>query len=195
MKKIYLLITTALISATGFAQTLTQANNAMILGDTYSTKQCDSTGINPGGNGASQVYNFSTIAIHNSTIKNYTTVTVASTSSASAYPSASVAVSAGVGANSFYTSNTTDYKYWGGNLNVGGVSAVFGFSTPMAQARYPMSLTNSTVSATSGTLVVLGNNGTFTGNHTVTATGAGALQLPSSTFPNVLKVTTAQRCV
>lgn len=192
MKKIYLLITTALISATGFAQTLTQANNAMILGDTYSTKQCDSTGINPGGNGASQVYNFSTIAIHNSTIKNYTTVTVASTSSASAYPSASVAVSAGVGANSFYTSNTTDYKYWGGNLNVGGVSAVFGFSTPMAQARYPMSLTNSTVSATSGTLVVLGNNGTFTGNHTVTATGAGALQLPSSTFPNVLKVTTAQ---
>lgn len=192
MKKIYLLISAALISAGSYAQTLTQANNAFALGNTFSTKQCDSTGITAGGNGAAQTWNYSTIAIHNSTIKNYTTITVASSGSAAAYPSSSVAVSGGPGAISFYSSNTTDNKYWGGNINVGGVAAIFGYSSPAAYARYPMSLTNSTLSATAGTLLVLGNNGTFTGNCTVTATGSGALQLPSITFPNVLKMTTAQ---
>jgi hypothetical protein len=193
MKKIYLLISAALLSAGAYAQTLTQANNAMVIGNTYSTKQCDSTGITAGGNGPGQTWNYSTISIHNSTVKNYTAVTVASTGSAAAYPAASVAVSGGPGNNSYYTSNTTDYKYYGGNLNVGGVAAVIGFSTPMAQARYPMSITNSTVSATSGTLLVLGNNGTFTGSHTVTATGTGALQLPGSiTYPNTIKVISAQ---
>ena len=193
MKKIYLLISASLLSAGAYAQTLTQANNLMVIGNTYSTKQCDSTGISAGGNGPGQTWNYSTISIHNSTVKNYTAVTVASTGSAAAYPASSVAVSGGAGNNSFYTSNTTDYKYYGGNLNVGGVAAVIGFSSPMAQARYPMSLTNATTSATSGTLIVLGNNGTFTGNHTVTATGTGALQLPGSiTYPNTLKVITAQ---
>lgn len=193
MKKIYLALSTALLGFAVNAQTLTQANNSMLLGDTYSTKQCDSTGVNPGGNGASQVYNFSTVTIHNSTIKNYTAVTVASTGSASAYPSANIAVGAGANNNSFYTYSATECKYYGGNINVGGVQAVFGFSSPQVNMKYPTSLTTSTVSATAGTLIVLGNNGTFTGNSTVTATGSGTLQLPSSiSYPNVLKVVTTQ---
>lgn len=185
-------MTAAIFSLAANSQTLTQANNAMIIGDTYSTKQCDSTGISAGGNGPGQTWNFSTIAIHNSTIKNYTAVTVASTGSATSYPSAAVAVSAGPGANSFYSSTAGDYKYWGGDVSVGGVSAVLGLTSPAIYAAYPMSLSNSTTSATSGTLQVLGNGGTFTGNCTVTATGTGALQLPSATFPNAIKVLNGQ---
>lgn len=193
MKKIYLVISAAILSAGAFAQTINQTNNAFVLGNTYSTKQCDSTGVTPGGNGAGQLYNYSTGAIHNSTIKNYTAVTVASTSSLSTYPSASIAVSGGANNNSFYTYSATECKYWGGNINVGGVQAVFGFSSPQVNMKYPTSLTTSTTSATAGTLIVLGNNGTFTGNTTVTATGSGTLQLPSSiSYPNVLKVVTTQ---
>lgn len=193
MKKIYLLISTAILSAGAFAQTINQTNNAFILGDTYSIKQCDSSGVNTGGNGAGQVYNYSTVTIHNSTIKNYTAVTVASTGSAAAYPSAGIAVGAGANNNSYYTYSATECKYYGGNINVGGVQAVFGFSSPQVNMKYPTSLTTSTVSATAGTLIVLGNNGTFTGNATVTATGSGTLQLPSSiSYPNVLKVVTTQ---
>lgn len=193
MKKIYLLISTALISAGAFAQTINQANNAFVLGNTYSTKQCDSTGINPGGNGAAQVYNYSTIGIHNAIVKNYTTITVASTGSATSYPSSSVAISGGSADNSFYSYTANEAKYWGGNLNVGGVAAIIGFSSPQVNMKYPTSLTTSTASSTAGTLVVLGNNGTFTGGATVTATGSGALQLPGGiTYPNVLKVTSTQ---
>lgn len=192
MKKIYLLISAALLSAGAYAQSLTQGNHAMSIGNTFSTKQCDSTGINAGGNGASQVWNFSTIAIHNSTLKNFAGVSVASTGSTSAYPSAGVAVSGGVGANSFYSSNSTDYKYWGGDLTVGATAAVLVYSQSQARARYPMGISGSTIAAVSGSISALSNNGTFTGTGTVTATGTGVLNLPGMSFSNVLKVITTQ---
>ena len=193
MKKIYLLISAAIISAGAYAQTINQSNNAFIIGNTYSTKQCDSTAISVGGNGAGQTYNYSSIVIHNSVVKNYTAVTVASTGSASAYPSASVSLKAGATDNSFYSYTANEAKYWGGNLNVGGVQATIGFSNPQVNMKYPTTLSTSTISSTSGTLVVLGNNGTFTGSATITATGSGVLQLPSGVnFPNALKVVSTQ---
>lgn len=193
MKKIYLLISAAIISAGAYAQTINQSNNAFVIGNTYSTKQCDSTAISVGGNGAGQTYNYSSIVIHNSVVKNYTAVTVASTGSASAYPSASVSLKAGATDNSFYSYTANEAKYWGGNLNVGGVQATIGFSNPQVNMKYPTTLSTSTISSTSGTLVVLGNNGTFTGSATITATGSGVLQLPSGVnFPNALKVVSTQ---
>lgn len=192
MKKIYFVLAAAMLSVGAFAQTLTQANHAMSLGNMFSTKQCDSTGVTPGGNGPSQTWNYSTITIHNSTVKNFTAVTVASTGSASAYPSAAIAVSSGANGNSFYSSNATDYKYWGGDIVAGAIMAVLNYSSAASYARYPMSLTGSTVTAIGGTISASSNVGSFTGNCTVTATGSGALNLPGMTFPNVLKVTTAQ---
>ncbi len=194
MKKIYLLISAALISAGAYAQTINQTNNAFVVGDTYSTKQCDSTAINVGGNGSGQTYNYSSIVIHNSVVKNYTAVTVASTGSTSAYPSASLSLKAGATDNSFYSYTANEAKYWGGNLNVGGIQATIGFSNPQVNMKYPTTLSTSTISAsTTGTLVVLGNNGTFTGSATITATGSGVLQLPSGVnFPNALKVVSTQ---
>lgn len=192
MKKIYLLIAATAISAGAFAQTLSQANHAMAVGNTYSTKQCDSTGITPGGTGASQVWNYGALSIHNAIVKNYTAVTVASTGSAAAYPSAGVAVSSGANANSFYSSNATDYKYWGGDVNVGGIGVVLNFSTAASYARYPMSLSTTTNNAISGSITTPLGNGTFAGNCTVTASGSGTLNLPGRSFSNVLKVTTTQ---
>lgn len=192
MKKIYLLISAALLSAGAYAQTLNQGNHAMVVGNSYATKQCDSTGVTPGGNGTGQTWNFSTVTIHNSTLKNYNAVTVASTGSAAAYPAAGVAVSAGANQNSFYSSNTTDYKYYGGDIMVGTNAVVLNYSSPLAAARYPMAITNATTSAISGSISAFSNNGTFTGNATVTATGTGTLNLPSMTFPSVIKVVSVQ---
>lgn len=192
MKKIYLLISAAMLSAGAFAQTLTQANHAMSVGNTYSTKQCDSTAINPGGNGVSQTWNYSTIAIHNSTIKNYTAVTVASTGSATAFPSAGVAVSSGPGETSFYSSTANDYKYWGGDVKLNGIGVILSFSNPAIYAKYPMSLLTTTSSPISGSITSGFGSGTFSGNGSFTVTGSGNLNLPGMTFPNVLKVVSTQ---
>ncbi|HRD39546.1 MAG TPA: hypothetical protein PLC65_13010, partial [Bacteroidia bacterium] len=86
---------------------------------------------------------------------------VASTGSAAAYPAAGVAVSAGANQNSFYSSNTTDYKYYGGDIMVGTNAVVLNYSSPLAAARYPMAITNATTSAISGSISAFSNNGTF----------------------------------
>ena len=48
MKKIYSFIAVAFCIGNINAQTLTQANNAPIVGDVFQTVDCNSVGINPG---------------------------------------------------------------------------------------------------------------------------------------------------
>ena len=115
MKKIYSIIAAAVCVSSLNAQTLTQANQAPIVSDSYQTVDCSTVGINPGGNGAGQTYNFSTLTVLTNTATN-TGVTVASTGSATTYPSASVSIQTGT-ANAFYSSSATLLRYWGGDIN------------------------------------------------------------------------------
>ncbi len=195
MKKLYFTILSAIVAFNvGNAQSLTQANNAPVNGDAFGTKQCDSTAINPGASGAGAVWSFSTIVVH-PPVTSYTGASVASTGSTTSFPSAGVAVGAGAGKNSFYSSSATDLKYWGGDVTLGALGAVVVYTgtNSASVAKYPMTLGTTTTTAVSGTLTVSGNNGTFNGTCTATADGTGTLKLPSGvTFNNVIRVMTVQ---
>lgn len=193
MKKIYVTLLSAMIACGVNAQTMTQANSVLAVGDMATTKQCDSTTINPGGNGANQVWNFSSLTIHNSVVTNYTGVTPASTGSATSYPSANVAVQQATGNNSFYDSNSSYLKYWGGNLNIGTVNVLFAYTTPAIYETFPFGLSSTSTNSVAGTLTVSSNSGNFTGTCTSTGLGTGTINLPGgSTVTNVLKMSISQ---
>lgn len=191
MKKIYTLFAAAICMSSLNAQTLTQANHAPIVGDMYQTVNCTTVGANPGGNGPSQTWNFSSLTVLTTTTTN-NGVTVASTGSASTYPSASVAVNSGTNGNSFYSSGASSLEYWGGNIVVGGQAVTMAYSSSATHAVYPMTLGSTSNGAITGTAShPLAGSGPFVGTNTVTAAGTGTLMLPGGyNFPNVLKVTT-----
>lgn len=190
MKKIYSIIAAAICVSGLNAQTLTQANHAPTVGDTYQTVACNSVGITPGGNGAGQTWNYSTMSILTTTTTN-NAVTVASTGSAAAYPSANVAVQSGTAGSSFYSSSASNLMYWGGNIIVGGQAVTMSYTTAAAHAAYPMILGTTSNGNIGGTVShPIAGTGNFAGTNTVTGAGTGTLMLPGGyNFPNVLKVT------
>ncbi len=193
MKKIYSLFAAAICISSLNAQTLTQANHAPIVGDMYQTVNCTTVGANPGGNGAGQTWNFSSLTVLSTTTTN-NGVTAASTGSAATYPSANVALSIGTGTNSFYSSSASSLSYWGGDIIVGGQVVTMAYSSAAIHASYPMSLSSTANGAIAGTAAhPLAGSGPFVGTNTVTASGTGTLMLPGGyNFPNVLKVTTVK---
>lgn len=193
MKKIYSLIAAAVCVGSINAQTLTQANHAPTVGDTYQTINCGSVGITPGGTGAGQTWNYSTMSILTSTTTN-NAVTVASTGSAAAYPSANVAVQSGTAGSAFYSSSASSLEYWGGNIIVGGQAVTMAYTTSATHASYPMTLGTTSNGNVGGNVShPIAGAGNFAGTNTVTGTGTGTLMLPGgNTFVNVLKVTTSK---
>ena len=187
MKKIILSIFT-FIGLASNAQ-LTQANHAPMPGQNFGTYQCDS--LNPGSAGSGVIWNFSTVNIHTSILKNY----IVGTSASTVYPSANVAVGSATNNTFYYASSSTNLNYYGGNISASGVDASLNYGTPAVFASYPMSFGTSTTSATSGTVYVTSPFPTsfnFTGNCSVLADGTGTLVLPAKTFTNVMRVTTSQ---
>jgi hypothetical protein len=77
-------------------------------------------------------------------------------------------------------------------MSINGTNITVKYGSPAVYAVYPMSLNTNTNSATSGSVNVLGQNGTFTGNCTVTADATGTLVLPAKTFTNIIRVKTVQ---
>jgi hypothetical protein len=193
MKKIYSLLA-AVICVSGLkAQTLTQANHAPIVGDSYQTVNCSTVGALPGGNGTGQTWNFSSLTVQTTTTTN-NGVTVASTGSTATFPSASVAVTSGGNGDSFYSSSISSLLYWGGNIVVGGQAVTMSYTQAAIHATYPMSFGSTANGNISGTAThTLAGSGPFAGTCTVTAAGTGTLMLPGGyNFPNVLKVTTVK---
>lgn len=188
MKKIYLSLLLILISITySDAQSLTQANHAPVVGDSYSTRECSTVNVTPGSSGATSVWTFTDLSTTTVTT-NYFGVTVASTGSATSYPSADVAVQSSTSKSSFYSSSSSLLNYWGGNIVIGGFPLVLTFSTPAIQAKYPMSFGTTTTSAVGGSLSALSNNGTFSGTCSTTADATGTLVLPARTFTDVIRI-------
>lgn len=187
MKKIILSIFT-FIGLTSSAQ-LTQANHAPTPGQNFGTYQCDS--LNPGAAGSGVIWNFATVNIHTSILKNY----IVGTSASTVYPSANVAVGSATNNTFYYASSATNLNYYGGNISASGVDATLNYGTPAVFASYPMSFGTGTTSATAGTINVTSPFPTsinFTGNCSVLADGTGTLVLPAKTFTNVMRVVTSQ---
>ena len=188
MKQILLSISLFLGIAVN-AQTLTEANHSFIAGDVYSTIPCSTVGITPGGTGAAQSWNYTTATSNTIAQVNYT----ASAYSGSAYPSANISVASATNNVSYYKSSTTDLKYYGGNLTVGGVNVSLTYSLPAYYAIYPMAITNATTTNVSGSGIVFGFPATFSGQCSISADATGTITLPSTnTYSNVIRVITSQ---
>jgi hypothetical protein len=191
MKKFYFTILSTIFCAGAMvAQSLTQTNHAPAVGNMYTTKQCDSTGITGGANGAGQLWNYSTIIVH-PTPTNYTVVSATSTGS-TAYASANVAMSAGPSKNSFYSSSSSMYQYWGGDLSIGGLAITLTYTNAATYATYPFAFGSSANSTVSGTLTSPAGNGSFSGSASVSGAGTGTIMLPAGTVNNILKTVTTQ---
>lgn len=188
MKKLYFTFISVLCAFGLNAQTITATNHNPVNGEQYSTYQCDSLTVSVGANGAGVTWNFNSIVTHSSVIANYT----ASTGSWTNFPQANIAVSSSTLDQSYYKTLTGELAYWGGNIGFGGVNASLNYTSPATFMAYPTSLNTGTLSPIGGSLVVLGNNGTFTGVCTSSATATGTLVLPAKTFTNVIRVTTTQ---
>jgi len=193
MKKIYFSLMTLTAGVAVNAQTLTQVNHAPVIGDTYSTMQCDSL-INPGPTGANALWSFPNLSIRTSVVSNYTTSAVA----AAGYPSNGQVTGSSVNDLAYTTSNASSLKYHGGNFKAGIVEASFIYGAPAVYAAYPMSLNTSSSSPISGSINITAPpaipSGNFTGNSFVVADGSGTLVLPGATgtFSNVLRVVSTQ---
>ena len=189
MKKTLLSIA-IIISAAAEAQTLTQANSSPVAGNSYTTYQCDSTGISAGASGAGQTWNFSSIITHSSIAKAY----ISSVNSNTVYAPADVYVNSTTSPdNSYYKSTSNDLKYYGGNFMISTFAVSLTYTVPSIKAIYPMSLNTTTSSAVSGSVTLNGSaNGTFTGNSGVTADATGTLVLAGKTFTDVIRVVTTQ---
>ena len=104
-------------------------------------------------------------------------VTVASTGSASIYPSAGVSIQTGT-SNAFYSSSAGSALYWGGNIKVGGQAITMAYTSAAPFALYPMTLGTTTSSNVVGTNTSIAGAGTFTGTSSVTGAGTGTIMLP-----------------
>lgn len=189
MKKIYTLFTSLCFTAMLHAQ-LIQANHAPTIGDSYQMFQCDSLAINVGASGAGAVWNFSAIATRSSITRSYTAAAVAG----GVYTNAAVAVGSGSADVSYYSSDASSLKFYGGTLTIGGVATAIVYTNAAVQASYPMVLNTTTNNSVGGTISALGLPGAFTGNASVKADGTGTLILPgtNATFTNATRVVTSQ---
>jgi hypothetical protein len=171
---------------------LTQANHAPANGDTYINYQCDSTNITPGGSGANATWNYASVPTHSAILKNYSAVTSTNT----AYPLANVFLSSTTGNSAYYASSASKLEYYGGNVNIGAVSAILNYSAPVISAKYPMSLNTTTTAVTGGTITFtqpISVTGSFNGNSLVIADATGTLILPGPvTYTDAIRVITTQ---
>lgn len=192
MKKIYVLSLFIVLGIALNAQTLTEPNHSPASGEQFSNVQCDSTGVTPGSSGTGINWNFSSVMAHTAIVNNFTAMP---TSTVNPYPVPGITVASSINNISYYTTSSSFFKYWGGNITAGPVSGNLIYSSPAISATYPMSLNSTTSSVTGGTINVsspLSLNGTFIGNSGVIADATGTVVLPFGTFTNVIRVVSTQ---
>lgn len=193
MKKIILSVSVLAIADYISAQTLNQSTHAPAIGDSYSFQYADPTSLpaNLGNPGTGNTFNFSGLSIYpGSNTSNG--VTPASTGSASAYPSANVAVQTGTN-NTFYNSQTNNLQFYGGSMNLGGYPITLNYTTPATIGLYPMALGTTNSGTVAGTINALSNTGNFTGTSSFTANATGTLIVPGGvSYNNILRIQTQQ---
>ncbi len=177
------LLSLSILLSLGANAQLTQANHAPAVGFNYDIFQCDTAGVTGGASGSGATWNFTSINTTTAAVANYST----NASTNASYPSADVAVTASTSDIAYYKSNSSELKYYGGDLNFGLVSGTINYSIPAIYAVYPMALNTTSTSTPSGSVTVFGSTGPIGGTVTVVADGTGTLNLDA---PNAAAGTT-----
>lgn len=181
MKKFYTLL---LICITGFSSkaqyTITSASNPVV-GDVEYYNQLDSVGLFHGSSGTGQTWNYTSVSI--STLATLPTTYVATSSIPNnfLFPGATIGTNDGFGSYNVYSNNATKIEILG--FAAASASNCLLYSNPIKL--YSLPFTYGTVSPDNFAFSATGY--TVTGTFTNTGDGTGTLQLPSGTFPNVLK--------
>lgn len=191
--KHFILIWLTVFSLTISAQTLTQSNHAPHLGSPdYTVYVLDSASYYPGAEGSNKVWNFNattSTVVTNYSISNYASAT---------FSPANIEVKGGNNNSAYYLPSSSDLKYYGGDMTVGGNNLTIKYVNPAILANYPFSFGNSVSSITSGSVSSTNPfpiTQAFSGTCTATAVGTGTLILTSRTFNDVIKMKTVQKLV
>jgi hypothetical protein len=186
MKKIYLSILTIALAFTASAQlSLTKAFNEPVLGNINTKKGYDSTTVIPKNTGAGQTWNFSSLIANTVTaISTYTTV--ASTPSASTFPSATIAEADGTGAFNYFKSTATQSEFVGID---DGAGSTLSFTNSAIVAIWPINFGYANTDSYGGPVNAAATPGVANGVINTNGTGSGTVTLPGSiSFANCLQV-------
>jgi hypothetical protein len=188
MKKHLYLFTILLIPIAAFAQPTISDMDNFSNGEIYKRGSCSSTNVSPGASGASQTWNFTGLAFIDTEIVEITAPSA--TPYGSQFPTANF---------SLYSDHTQQYVY----ITKGSVyNTMIGLVDPTANvtvkynpnpataSKHPISYNDHILDTFANTLTQ--GLATLNGGGTVeiTADGWGTLQLPDSSFSNVLRVKT-----
>ncbi len=190
MKRIYLILLAVGLTSLSKAQ-LTQANHAPVAGDTYTLYHCDSTGVSPGGSGAGNTWNFSTVTTLTTSSFNYTTGAASNT----AYANANLMVLTKPTDAIYIKTSASGIDYYGGPVVVGPVVGSITYSNPAKTMSYPCNMGTTASATVSGILNIvtpLAGSGNYTGNSSITADATGTLVFANRTYTDVLRVLTSQ---
>ena len=188
MKIIYSLILLIICALGANAQSLTYAANAPVVGNIYQQSAYDSTTVLNNATGQNMTWDFSSLSSFPFT-EAATYTTVASTSYAANFPSATIAVNDEAGGYIFYKSTSSQYE-WLGKQNA---NLAINFSNTAVVAVWPIAYNYSNTDVATGTANVQGQNGTAAATITTQGTGTGTLIIPGgAVFNNVLQTRTTQ---
>ena len=170
-----------LMCSVSFAQpTLTATGTNPVIGNSYTS--ASGNYVSPGGSGASQTWNLSSITSTGSSTAN--AVTPGSTSYGSSFPNSNLAWSYSGGTVGYYKTSSTAFQFYGGASGTN----VLSYSNPEDFLHFPFTYNNTYNDA----WAVNYNSGGYTfyrtGTTTVTADGYGTLTTPNGTYTNVLRV-------
>ncbi|MCE3228088.1 MAG: secreted fungalysin-like metallopeptidase [Bacteroidetes bacterium] len=182
MKKIYLTLLSGLfISQLSTAQTLTQAANEAIIGDSWTNKGWDSVGTVPKTTGAGQLWDFSAFT-QNTVVINSTYQATTSVAGASSFPGATIAENLGGGNYNLYKSAGSNWEMLGSITSAGNIT----YTNSSIMAQWPIAMGYSVTDQFAGSLAgVAALNGTIT----TEGTGTGTVNFPGgTTLSNVLQV-------
>lgn len=189
MKKIYFTILSFGLTLASFGQvTLTKATNEPIVGDVEMYQYFDTVAVLNNSTGTNQNWNFS--ALTSNTLTEMTTyTTVASTPSASAFSSATIAGDDGQGGYTYGKSTTSQYELVG----IVDPNITLNFTNTAIAAIWPVSYGYTNTDPFSGSVASGTMTGTSNGTITTVASGSGTITLPGGAVYNALQVKTTQK--
>lgn len=186
MKKIYSLL--LFLTATALSsQTLTQAFNEPAIGDVDKNYKLDTSAYTsglPSATGSNAVWNFDQVFGQFPVIFD-SIVSPSSATGGTAFPAATYAQKRGT-INSFFTSVANPQRTeW---VGVYSPSLTITFTNSAIIATYPVSLGYTSTDPVTGTFKYNSTNGVCNGSLTIVADGLGTLNLPNTSFQNVLRL-------
>jgi|ERR1035437_4629462 hypothetical protein len=186
MKKILLLMM-AIMPLIGLAQPTINNMLVMPIGSTYTMQMDSSLGVNSGGSGSNQTWNYASI-IH--TIPDSTALTVAldpltAPYATDSFPGSNVVLNTGVRYDYYSLSGNTAYRigFYFSNTN-----HFFYYQNSEQINQNPITYLNTFTDSYQRHYTAAGYNADGTGTNTVTADAYGTITTPAGTYANCLRI-------